>query len=772
MPVIDDVHDKLDTVIDNTMLMTSSRISNLSIPVYKADTPIKVYATADTRLQVYVYGKKGKQSGGIYDVKQGNEFYIIGRDQSNTNSYLVQIGNKYAFITIPDAANGAISAYGSSANAFLNKYLDNSGQGLKFDPGVNPDGSVTDYASMFNQFNDDANNSFIAEEYARAETISAEMQAEIDTPLEVYNYSNEIVVKPGNTDVDGDKETVYESIVRSHGVPPQWTKYVDPRVIIIEPRSADVSSSIDTTNIWTIMQSATAAASESSSGFWKARIALGRRYSSVIISNPTVIEIAPGYIKFANWLGSSDIAAAADAFNSSFNADNPSADAAATLTAAFSERDGVFYTIKPCFTGDTAVGAGVTRPGYIKYVNALMRIAAIFLSRSKSTNASAKKKVYGSMGATTEIPETLGTRIVPNYGGNRYNQSDWTGFNKPSGFIHLTVGGMVLNAATNGSTGTTERFDYIKFYLTGSTTADDQFETGIEESMLGNIANTINSALKEAAFWTADDGPLASVLNTIKAGAEEIFNKTQLNGVNPLSGVFSISEMVGGAKIVFPKIITESSYGKSINCECSFAAIYGDEESIYLNSIMPYLHLLAFVLPHQVKTSLEMYTYPFIVKAYCRGLFNVEMGVITNFNVSRGGSDNALWSFNGPAELISCNFTVTPLITNLVMTPDDYGLAWIMKNKGLQEYISAITAFDARNDKYDLALDIAASWMTSSVVSKFRNIFENFTTSELVTDFVQFVDVLGNEGGLAGAAENAAGKFSSAINNMGNMLSF
>jgi len=758
-------------------LMSSERTSTLNMPIYKADTPIKLYTVSDTSVQLYTYDKKGKQSGVIYDFKQGSEFYIIGRDQSNTNSYLVQIGNKYAFMTIPGAANGFASEYGSSANAFLVKYLDENGKGIKFDPGVNPDGTWTDYASEFNRFNDDANNSSTAEEYARAETVADERRAETDTPLPVANYSNEIVVRPGYTDADADKKTVYESIVRSHGVPPQWTKYVDPRVVTVDPQDMAFSEGeYQSANVFDDivghLQDALEYRNNRENGYWGLQCALGRRYVSVIISNPTVIELAPGYIKYANWLLESDIVSAAENFNNSYNPESPNADAAATLAATFNDTDGVFYTIKPCFTGDRAVGAGVTRPGYIKYVNALMRIAAIFLSRSRSTNSSATKKVYKSIGITEMIPETLGTRKVAGYGGLQYNQADWTGFNKPKGYIKLNVGGMVINAATNGSTGTTERFDYIKFYLTGSTTADDQFETGIEESMLGNIANTINSALKEAAFWTADDGPLAQVLAGIKEGAQDIFNSTKLNGINPLQGVFNISEMVGGAKIVFPKIITESSYGKSINCECSFAAIYGDEESIYLNSIMPYLHLLAFVLPHQVKTSLEMYTYPFIVKAYCRGLFNVEMGVITNFNVSRGGSDNALWSFNGTAELISCSFTVTPLITNLVMTPEDYGLAWIMKNKGLQEYISAITAFDARNDKYDLALDIAASWMTSSVVAKFRNVFENITTSELVTDVVQFIDVVGNGGGIGNMARDTVDTFLPAINNMGDMLSF
>lgn len=745
---------------DDLGLMKADQVANLTRDIYKADNPlVKINITNDTAITMWTY-KNGKQDSVKYDFNRGDTFYIVGRDQSNTNEFLVKIGNRYGFMTIPGAADATTNGLGSSANALLTN-VDN----VAFDAGIYGDRQV-DYASLFNKLNEDANNSLEATKYASVTTENTDGITYEETDLISANYSHEIVVAPGEMDIT-ERQTVYEAVVRSHGIPPQWTKYVDPRMVRFQMSDSPQLESALSSGL-----------TSGSSRSWSAVTGLGRRYASVIISNPTVIEIAPGYIQYSNWLNSADLSSAIDDFTAAGNEPG----AASTLVAAFSDKESTFYTIKPCFTGENTISSGITRPGYIYYVNALMRIAAIFISRTKSSNTQAEETVYCSTGTTKTVPEPIGLRLVPRYGNGdnssasggavKYNNVDWTGFNKPSGYIHLQIGGIVLNAASTGAAGSSDRFDYIKFYLTGSTTADDQFETNIEESMLGNIANTINSALKEAAYWTSGEST-SGWLTDIIAGAEDVFNSNTLNGVNPLAGVFNISEMIGGAKIVFPKIITESSYGKSIQCECSFAAIYGDQESIYLNSIMPYLHLLAFVLPHQVKTSLEMYTFPFIVKAYCRGLFNVEMGVVSNFSVSRGGNDNALWSFNGTAELINVSFTVTPLITNLTMTPETAGLGWILKNKGLQEYLSAITAFDARNDKYDLALDIAASWMTSSMVAKFRNIFETFTTSSIMSTATTIANTFAqNDNSFYGLASNATDKFDAAFNDLKKMFSF
>jgi hypothetical protein len=544
----------------------------------------------------------------------------------------------------------------------------------------------------------------------------------------------------------------------SYGLPPQWTKYVDPRVMGFT--TGTDSAGVDLSKLIRFL----ASIGSNSSGF-RAKVGLGRRYTEVTISNPTILELAPGFMKYSNWLSRPDISQAISDFS------NSGGEAGAqSLIADFAEQEGSFYTIKPCFlnqlysmTDDNASRANQFG-GYMSYVNILLGMAAVFLSRaevnsiagSQMTDADFQVRKYYSDG-TSDMQPPLSRRQPPNMENTKsYAQMDWTMYDKRSGFI--TIGGYVIGAAGGASNSdassnaSATMFDYIKFYLTGSTTAQDQFQTSVEDSFLGNLANTLNTAVKEAAYWANSLG--GGLLNDIAQGAKDVIDSVTINGANPLQNIFAIPEMLGGAKLVFPQIITESKYGKSISCECTFPSIYGDEEAVYINTLRSYLHILAFVLPHQVRTNLDMYTFPFIVKAFCRGLFNVEMGAITSFSVQRGGQDNTLWSFNGPSEIISVEFEITPLINQLVMSSSQDGIGWLMKNKGLQEYLSAVSAFDARNDQFELALDLFRAMFNNRVAAKFSGILTPLAQSQWVSTIINVGRAANYGEGMSGLLRN------------------
>lgn len=724
IPGIDDVLDPKSTI--KKTFMTLEDTNNGAVDIYRASVPIKMYVTNDDQKVTMWSYKDGKTNNFQYTFKKGENFEIVGRNQSNPDELLIKHKDYYGYIVVPGVSTAVING-DSASNTFTNRY-----ENIAFDPNPN-----ANYAVMFNNFMLEADNAKNVRQSSvdNITTIDTSPQY-TENDIIVADFPNEIVVTPGTYQLDSAKESALDSILGSYGIPPQWTKYVDPRVY---------SFALGST-----------AADAADGGRSNIIAGLGRRYVSVIISNPTVIELAPGYIKYSSWLQG--------ALTDMDVADELSGDEITGLTEMFDQHDSKFYTIKPCFSGNPTISEKVTRPGYIKYVNVLLYIAAIFLSRANSDNSEGTIDLFDSGGVMQQIPVALSKRSVPKVDGGIYTDINWEFFDKASGYIN--IGGLKIGTA-GADQGGSDRFDYIKFYLSGSTTANDQFDTQTDESMLSNLANAINSGIKEFAYWA--DSKVGDVITSIASGIDDILGGTKLNGEAPLAGIFNASEMVAGAKVVFPKIITESSYGKSIQCECTFVGLYGEEEALYLNTLRPYLHLLAFVLPHQVKSSLEMYTFPFLVKAFCRGLFNVEMGVITGFNVTRGGNDNALWSFNGSAELISVSFEVTPLITNLVMTSETDGLKWLLRNKGLHEYMSAITAYDARNDKYDLGVDIATAWKGRSVKAKAKAIAENIVNGDLGL-IIQNLIATGTQ---AGGVEGMAGDVSNIIrSNIEGLLSF
>lgn len=693
--------------------------------IISMDDPSNILFTKDAT--VVVYGKDNKQDQ--IEFKKGEGYKIVGRVNPvttvNSSGYEYVIQNsdgKYGVITI--YTNWTASEHAADYRT-LGEYVNGE---YAFD-------FVTQKSTEEGKLSDsDKFTLFVTDTDAKISNAKNEVTNNENTQEVTFTYENtltafnESVVYPIISLNESNTKTRMEPTIFSYGLPPQWTKYVDPRVMGFTTGGGEQ-------NDITI------------------QVGLGRRYTAVTISNPTILEIAPGFMKYANWMN--EDANFIENINK-FKEDPGDNKLASSLIASFDEHSSTFYTIKPCF-GDQMYNMGKHNDrayqfaGYISYVKYLMMIATIFLSRAEAqgengagntTNMDAQYLKFRSNG-TREVVAPLSQRKILSTAnlGENYAHFDWQNYNKRSG--QLTIGGGIVLGYVGGASNVDpssnakgEAFDYIKFYLSGSTTATDQFTTDIEDSMLGSLANTLNMAVKDAAYWI--DSVAGDVLTTISSTADEIINAVKFDGENLLGGIFNIPEMIGGGKIVFPQIITTSKYGKSIECECTFPAIYGDEEAMLINTLTPYLHLLAFALPHQVKTSLEMYTFPFIVKAFCRGLFNVEMGAITGFNVQRGGSDNALWSFNGAAEIITVSFEITPLINNLVMTSARDGPGWLLKNKGLQEYMSAITAFDARNDQYELAWDILRAGFQETTVSKLQNILTPLLQNETVSSIVNF----------------------------------
>ena len=92
----------------------------------------------------------------------------------------------------------------------------------------------------------------------------------------------------------------------------------------------------------------------------------------------------------------------------------------------------------------------------------------------------------------------------------------------------------------------------------------------------------------------------------------------------------------------------------------------GDKLSVFLNILVPIYHLLALVLPRQSKGTPEGYYSPFLVKAACKSLLNIDMGIITDLNLTKGGE--AEWTVDGLPTVAEISFTIKDLYEGLSMT--------------------------------------------------------------------------------------------------------
>ena len=184
--------------------------------------------------------------------------------------------------------------------------------------------------------------------------------------------------------------------------------------------------------------------------------------------------------------------------------------------------------------------------------------------------------------------------------------------------------------------------DAIVFYLDGLTSMSETFSNSTTESSLASTINGFSDQANELKFLIGKD----SALSNLMEGATSITDS--IGGA--LSGTLSsltggmlgdlaktgVSTVLTGGKIIFPKIWQDSSFSRSYSFDVKLRSPDHDSLSIYMNVLIPYLHLLGGVLPIGIDDNPNGYTSPFLVKAYCKGMFNIDMGIITDLSVTRG----------------------------------------------------------------------------------------------------------------------------------------
>ena len=187
------------------------------------------------------------------------------------------------------------------------------------------------------------------------------------------------------------------------------------------------------------------------------------------------------------------------------------------------------------------------------------------------------------------------------------------------------------------------------------------------------------TALAETAADWADslaDG-LSGLTDTLAGGMLSDLSQTGINTV------------IHGGKIVFPKIWQDSSFSRSYSFSIKLRSPDHDSVSIFLNLLVPYIHLLALTLPRGNTDDPNSYLSPFLVKAYCKGMFNVDMGIITDLSVTRGAE--CQWNDDGLPTQIDINITIEDLYSSLFMSAgsgnvfDAYAVA---KNTAMVDFLA------------------------------------------------------------------------------------
>ena len=481
---------------------------------------------------------------------------------------------------------------------------------------------------------------------------------------------------------------------------------------------------------------------------------VGYEFADKIISRLNFLYITPGNTSFMG--GSSNNARTALLGSLSTKIENVQSGAGdlteTSLETMLSEYNGKLYTIMPAYKE------------YFSYVNPLCRAGAIFLNIGSSTFEKPGNNTLVSNGTTfenmnwginegvaydiwkeeedtedeeveddTETPETT----------NESTETEKQKFEEDySDYFKVDSGSVITSFEKNLYYG-----NAIAFYINSDSSFQDSFGNETTESLLSSTINTLSDKAREMQFLLGTSRQMVGeALDKVDGTLSDI--KSQINTiVEKISGgnsIFttianSVKTIVSGGRMLFPQIWSNSSFSKSYNISIKLNCPSTDRISWWLNIYVPLCHLMALVLPRS--EYVNSYTTPFIIKAFYKGMFNIDMGIIKDMSFNKGKEGS--WTKDGLPTVVDVSFTIEDLYANIGITSTEK----MFKGKTLQnvaemDYIANLCgininepdvfrmvklwcAFNITNRVYDFIPNLSLS-IGKYIDNKIINAYNNF----------------------------------------------
>ena len=250
--------------------------------------------------------------------------------------------------------------------------------------------------------------------------------------------------------------------------------------------------------------------------------------------------------------------------------------------------------------------------------------------------------------------------------------------------------------------------EFITFYLDSETSISETFSTSTSASGLASTIDSVSNTVKEFQFLA---GPIAGMkmkamdpegYNEGKRKVTKVVKDTLGKGAANSKFFGNLNEAfqtIGrGGRLVFPEIWDDTEFTKSYDVSMKLRTPDGDVISWYLNICVPLIHLLALAAPRALDSN--AYRAPFLVRAYYKGIFNCDMGIITSLNISKG--KDAAWTIQGLPTEVDIQMSLKDLYSLLTISGGGSGedIKALFKNTCLLDYLSNTCGININKPDY------------------------------------------------------------------------
>lgn len=233
-------------------------------------------------------------------------------------------------------------------------------------------------------------------------------------------------------------------------------------------------------------------------------------------------------------------------------------------------------------------------------------------------------------------------------------------------------------------------YKFIGFYVDSVDSVSESFSNDTTQSQLSSTVNGFSDTAREVGFLLGagagkqvqmfDEDKRTQVMSTI-----DNISKKYLSGSTLLQNIASdFSTISVGGKLLFPEIWSDSSFSRNFDINLKLRTPDGDILSWYLNIYVPLCHLIALAAGHQTENANGYYS-PFLIRAFYKGLFNIDMGIVTDMTISKG--KEAAWTVDGLPTEVDITLTIKDLYNMLSIVPGDEPKNFVSNNI-LMDYIA------------------------------------------------------------------------------------
>ena len=294
-----------------------------------------------------------------------------------------------------------------------------------------------------------------------------------------------------------------------------------------------------------------------------------------------------------------------------------------------------------------------------------------------------------------------------------------------------------LNNIFAGGNAATQ-YGAVPFYLDSDNSVNEGFSNSVTESSLASAVNGISDLGRELNFltgytsraldqdWFNDHADTLTYIENLNSEIEGA-----LGSGNLLSSLSKhLATVASGGKLIFPQIWASSDMTRSYNVKFKFVSPDANALSVYLNVLVPLFHLIGLVAPQTIPSNPNGYTSPFLVRAIYKSFFNVDMGIITSMDITRGG--DCLWTVDGLPTSIEVDLTIKDLydVMSITYTSSTNWKYDTMNNTAQMDYIANLCGINMYKAEIGRQLDM---WVTNNTIGRVadagRDIWSRFNTS-------------------------------------------